>query len=83
MDEGVLKGVSNGTVRKLLKAGYLTIESLAVTPVKEVSEKASIGEDTTGRAIAYLSGIIGFWALLHVPPQEMSNISEGGYSSGG
>jgi len=64
LDEGVLKGVSNDTVRKLLKAGFITVESLAVTPAKELSERASIGEDTALKVCTL--------ARLHVDPGFIS-----------
>jgi DNA repair protein RadA len=46
LEPGILKGVSTGTIDKLLKAGYITLKSVAVTPAKEISERAEVGLDT-------------------------------------
>ena len=35
-----VEGLSAGTIRKLMKAGYTTIEALAVTPPAEIIERA-------------------------------------------
>ncbi len=46
LEPGMLKGVATTTINKLLKAGFTTLESIAVTPAREVSEVAGMGGDT-------------------------------------
>jgi len=46
LEPGILKGVAITTINKLLKAGFTTLESIAVTPAREVSEVAGMGGDT-------------------------------------
>ena len=43
---GDLKGVGPTTTSKLVEAGFTTIESIAITPKKELMEKTGIGDDT-------------------------------------
>ena len=46
LEPGILKGVSSSTIDKLLKAGFTTVESVAVTPAREITELAGVGSDT-------------------------------------
>jgi len=46
LEPGMLKGVASRTIRKLRKAGYPTLEAVAVTPPRELAEKAGMGDDT-------------------------------------
>jgi DNA repair protein RadA len=46
-DLEVLDGVGSTTASKLRNAGFTTIEAIAVTPVRELSEKTGIGYNTT------------------------------------
>lgn len=41
-----MKGVGRATADKLRQAGFTTIEAVAVTPVRELKDKAGIGHDT-------------------------------------
>jgi len=45
-DLETLEGVGSTTASKLRNAGFTTIEAVAVTPIKEISEKAGIGYNT-------------------------------------
>lgn len=46
LEPGLLKGVSTTTINKLLRAGYTTLKSVAVTPARAISERAGMGLDT-------------------------------------
>jgi len=46
LEPGTFKGVSSSTIDKLLKAGFTTVESVAVTPAREIAEAAGMGGDT-------------------------------------
>ena len=46
IEAGVLEGVASTTVKKLHKAGLVTLESIAVTPPREIAELAGMGIDT-------------------------------------
>jgi len=46
LEPGILKGVAPSTIEKLLKTGYSTLKSVAVTPVREIAERAGMGMDT-------------------------------------
>ncbi|UCH56719.1 MAG: DNA repair and recombination protein RadA [Candidatus Bathyarchaeota archaeon] len=46
LEPGILKGVASTTVNKLLKSGFTTVESIAVTPAREIAEMAGMGRDT-------------------------------------
>lgn len=46
LEPGILKGVASSTVDKLLKAGFTTVEAVAVTPAREIAELAGVGDDT-------------------------------------
>jgi len=41
-----LPGVGSATAKKLIEAGYVTVESLAVTPLRELMSKTDLGEKT-------------------------------------
>jgi DNA repair protein RadA len=41
-----LPGVGSAIAKKLTQAGYTTVESLAVTPIRELVSKANVGENT-------------------------------------
>jgi DNA repair protein RadA len=42
----MLKGVASTTVKKLLKAGFTTVQAVAVTPAREIADLAGMGSDT-------------------------------------
>jgi DNA repair protein RadA len=46
LEPGLLKGVASTTVNKLMRAGFTTIESVAVTPAREIADLAGMGGDT-------------------------------------
>ena len=46
-DLGKIKGVGPSTASKLRAAGFTTVETLAVTPVREIMSKAGLGEEKT------------------------------------
>jgi DNA repair protein RadA len=46
IEPGIFEGVSSTTVKKLIEAGFTTVESIAVTPAREVAERAGMGSDT-------------------------------------
>ena len=50
LEPGILKGVSTTTITKLRKAGFITLETVAVTPVRELAERAGMGADTAFKA---------------------------------
>jgi DNA repair protein RadA len=56
----MLKGVASTTVNKLLKAGFTTVESVAVTPAREIAELAGMGGDTAVKVCRL--------ARMHVDP---------------
>jgi DNA repair protein RadA len=43
---GMLKGVATTTINKLQKAGLTSLESIAVTPPREIAEMAGMGSET-------------------------------------
>jgi DNA repair protein RadA len=49
LEPGILKGVSSGTITKLLTAGYTTLEIVAATPVRELAERTGMGEETAAK----------------------------------
>ncbi len=60
LEPGILKGVASTTINKLLKAGFTTIESIAVTPGREIAELAGMGQDTAMKVCRL--------ARMHVDP---------------
>ncbi len=46
LEPGVLEGVARTTIAKLRRAGYITLESVAATPVRELVERTGMGEPT-------------------------------------
>jgi DNA repair protein RadA len=46
LESGMLKGVSTTTITKLRRAGYTTVEAVAVTPARELAERGGMGSDT-------------------------------------
>ncbi len=46
LEPGVLEGVAKATITKLRNAGYITLESVAATPVRELVERTGMGEPT-------------------------------------
>ena len=49
LEPDILKGVSSRTITKLLRSGYTTLETVAATPVRELADRADMGEDTAAR----------------------------------
>ena len=60
LEPGILKGVASTTVNKLMKAGFTTIESVAVTPAREIADLAGMGGDTAMKVCRL--------ARMHVDP---------------
>ena len=54
-----LSGVGDATAKKLIEAGYPTVESLAVTPLRELVEKAKLGEETARKVIESARKAVG------------------------
>ena len=54
-----LKGVGPSTASKLKEAGFTTIESVAVTPKKELMEKTGISEETATGLIQKVREVLG------------------------
>ncbi|MGD2200519.1 MAG: DNA repair and recombination protein RadA [Candidatus Bathyarchaeota archaeon] len=46
IEPGMLKGVASTTVKKLHKAGFTTLKSVAVTPAREIADMAGMGDNT-------------------------------------
>ncbi|MFC1802569.1 DNA repair and recombination protein RadA [Thermoproteota archaeon] len=46
IEAGTLEGVASTTIKKLHKAGLVTLESIAVTPPREIVELTGMGVDT-------------------------------------
>ena len=46
-----LEGLSSQTISKLREAGYVTVESIAVAPSRELEVRAGIGEDTVAKIV--------------------------------
>ena len=62
IEAGVLEGVASTTVKKLHKAGLVTLESIAVTPPRNIVEMTGMGIDTAVKvnALARLQVDPGF-----------------------
>ncbi len=56
----MLKGVASTTVKKLLKAGFTTVQAVAVTPAREIADLAGMGSDTAVKVCRL--------ARMHVDP---------------
>ena len=54
-----LKGVGPTTVSRLKEAGFTTIESIAVTPTKELIEKTGISDDVATKLMQNVREILG------------------------
>jgi len=60
LEPGMLKGVASTTVNKLLKAGYTTVQAVAMTPAREIADLAGMGSDTAVKVCRL--------ARMHVDP---------------
>ena len=60
LEPGMLKGVASTTVNKLLKAGFTTIQAVAMTPARELADLAGMGSDTAVKVCRL--------ARMHVDP---------------
>lgn len=58
-DLEALEGVGSATASKLQRAGFTTVEAIAVTPVKEMSERAGIGFNTVLAISAAARKLVG------------------------
>jgi len=56
----MLKGVASTTVNKLLKAGFTTVQAVAMTPAREIADLAGMGSDTAVKVCRL--------ARMHVDP---------------
>jgi DNA repair protein RadA len=54
-----LKGVGPTTVARLKEAGFMTLESIAVTPRKELMERTGIGDDTATSLLQKVRELMG------------------------
>jgi DNA repair protein RadA len=71
IEPGILKGVASTTIKKLQKAGLTTLESIAVTPAREIVEMTGMGGDTALKVsrLARMKVDAGF-----VPAKELLEI---------
>ncbi len=60
LEPGILKGVASTTVNKLLKAGFTTVQAVAMTPAREIADLAGMGSDTAVKVCRL--------ARMHVDP---------------
>ena len=60
LEPGMLKGVASTTVKKLLKAGFTTVQAVAMTPAREIADLAGMGSDTAVKVCRL--------ARMHVDP---------------
>ena len=60
LEPGMLKGVASTTVNKLLKAGFTTVQAVAMTPAREIADLAGMGSDTAVKVCRL--------ARMHVDP---------------
>jgi len=51
LEDNIIDGTSNATLKKIRAAGIHTVEDLSVQLPKDLAEKADIGEDTAEKAI--------------------------------
>ena len=54
-----LKGIGSSTASKLKEAGFTTIESIAVTPKRELMEKTGISEETATNLLQRVREVLG------------------------
>ena len=68
LEADILKGVNASTIDKLRKAGYTSIQSVAVTPSKELAERSGMGLDTAIKVSTLAREMIdpGFISALEV-----------------
>ena len=76
LEPGVFKGVATTTINKLIKAGFTTVESIAVTPPRELADVAGMGADTALKVcrLARLQVDPGFIPALEVLEMRRSMI---------
>jgi len=62
MSEGLelIKGVGSATASKLKSAGFTTIEALAVTPLRELTSKTGLGEETASKVCEEARRLLNF-----------------------
>jgi len=48
-----MRGVGPATAERLRRAGFTTLESIAVTPLRELMAKAGLGENTVSEKLSY------------------------------
>ncbi|MBD3195003.1 MAG: DNA repair and recombination protein RadA [Candidatus Lokiarchaeota archaeon] len=91
-----LNGVGDATLRKLIKAGFTSLESIAFTPPSIIQEDSGLGEKTTAKLIKQSMKLlnIGFksaqdlWdhrkniAKISSGSQELDNLLGGGVETG-
>ncbi|MFH0748633.1 MAG: DNA repair and recombination protein RadA [Candidatus Bathyarchaeota archaeon] len=65
---GDLKGVGSTTAARLLEAGFTSVESIAITPMKELMEKTGISDDT---ATSLLQKVRDFMGLEFITALEL------------
>jgi DNA repair protein RadA len=76
LESGILKGVASTTIKKLLQSGFTTIESVAITPSKEIAEITGMGQDTAVKVcrLARIHVDPGFVPALEVLALRMNMI---------
>ncbi len=76
LEPGILKGVASSTINKLVRAGFTTIEAVAVTPAREIAEVAVMGKDTALKVcrLARMHVDPGFIPALEVLAMRMNMI---------
>jgi DNA repair protein RadA len=92
----MLKGVASTTVNKLLKAGFTTVQAVAMTPAREIADLAGMGSNTAVKVcrLARMHVDPGFVPALEVlemrkemikcttGSQELNRILGGGVETG-
>jgi len=59
LEPGVIKGVTEPTIKKIIAAGVRSVEDLASQTTKQLSERAGIGKDTAENAISKALSMVG------------------------
>lgn len=96
LEDNIIQGTSNDTLKKIRSAGIHTVEALSVQLPKDLAEKAHIGDDTAEKAIRtalnmvtrgfvtgkQLHAEMGGRTRLTTGSQALDNLLGGGIESG-
>jgi len=69
-----IKGVGQATAKKLRKAGYTSVEALAVTPIKELQNKTSLEYKTAKKIVDGARELVG---IRFVTAKELWEMHKG------